>query len=182
MQDVFIIDYFWILATGFKWIEQKENEGGGEDVRGAAFKVKAPLELPRKPVFWLDCYGRLYEKDSGHRMEKQAFPSLPGSFSSPFHGRDHALRDRPADCLCGCAPGGPPFCCGKTSGFHYLAAAAAYSPARFCRSKNGELKRIPYQSGSPQGVPCGFAKQTEKGENDERGELARIRLRFPFFN
>ncbi|MBQ4551979.1 MAG: hypothetical protein IJA59_03425, partial [Clostridia bacterium] len=31
-------------------------------------------------------------------------------------------------------------------------------------------------------APSGFAKQTEKGENDERGELARIRLRFPFFN
>ena len=30
-------------------------------------------------------------------------------------------------------------------------------------------------------TPRGFAKQTEKGENDDRGELARIRLRFPFF-
>jgi len=26
----------------------------------------------------------MYEKDSGHRMEKQAFPSLPGSFSIRF--------------------------------------------------------------------------------------------------
>jgi len=46
-----------------------------EDDRGAAFKVKAPLEHPRKPIFGLrEWYGRLCEKESDYHGCEQAHP------------------------------------------------------------------------------------------------------------
>ena len=52
----------------------------GGDVRGAAFKVKAPLEHPRKPVLGLGCIGRLTKKD----LESGLQASLPSIFQAPF--------------------------------------------------------------------------------------------------
>ena len=63
-------------------------------------------------------------------MEKQAFPPLPEFFFYPFHGRDHAGRDRPAARLDGCARGDAPFCCGKTSGIFRMKK----TPLHFCNS------------------------------------------------
>ena len=39
------------------------------DVRGTAFEGKS---LPRKPIFWLTCFGRLYEKERESRGFEQA--------------------------------------------------------------------------------------------------------------
>jgi len=64
--------------------------------------------LPKACVCRRERRGRQYEKGSEIRMHEQARPSDSGPFSCPFHGRDHAKRDRPAAWLCGCACGGTP--------------------------------------------------------------------------
>ena len=112
------------------------------DVREAAFKVKAPLELSRKPVFVdVNVWRRLYEKDLGQRMEKQAFPSLPGSFSTRFA---RAIATQSACCVV--MPAGERR---RTNTTRTQAAVRMAKPSGFAkqtekgeRSHRGELARI----------------------------------------
>ena len=125
------------------WQEKFAGEG---NVRGTAFKVKASLELPRKPVFGLACFGRLYEKESGFHGCEQARPDgLRSLFLRALRART-AQPSGPADFLCGSARGGPPFRCGETSGLEGNALCGALHLIRFAA-----LSTFPLRGSSAEG-------------------------------
>ena len=143
--------------------------------------AKAPLELSRKPVFGLDCYGRLYEKERESRGFEQArSDDLLSLFLRAPRART-AQPSGPAASLCGCARGGPPFHCGETSGLHYRAAAAAYPPARFCRSKNGDhLSHKSTKRQSAEQRSAGLRSKLKKGTEAEGRACSHTRIQSPF--
>ena len=139
--------------------------GKRETFERRLWMAKAPLELSRKPVFGLDCYGRLYEKERESRGFEQArSDDLLSLFLRAPRART-AQPSGPAASLCGCARGGQPFHCGETSGLHYRAAAAAYPHARFCRSKNGDhLSHKSTKRQSAEQRPAGLRSKLKKGK------------------
>ena len=146
-----------------------------EDVREAAFKVKAPLELSRKPVFWLTCFGRLYEKGVWNLDCKQACPPSSRPFFCALRAPGRLCRPGLPHLLCGCARGGPPFRCGETSGLpHYRAAAAAYPSLLILPQQNGGSNASRTKAAVRRAQLRGFAKQTGKDGEDHGIELARI--------
>jgi len=107
-------------------------------------------------------------------------PLISTLFFCPFHGRNHAQRDRPATSLCGYARGGAPFRCGETSESACRDVISRSAPQRATRSFFPQKKRRspsaqPTQAAVRTALPSGFAKQTEKGERSQRGKLAHIR-------
>ena len=97
----------------------------GEDVREAAFKVKAPLELSRKPVFWVAGFRQAIGKREGISGDSSKLdPVIFPLFFCAFHAHDHALRDRPADGVCGIARGGAP----QRNGGHHRTSPPSGSP------------------------------------------------------
>ena len=125
------------------------------DVRGTAFKVKASLELPRKPIFWLACFGRLYEKESG------------------FHGCEQARPDGLRSLFLRAAA--------KRVGPHYCAAAAA-SPSRsfFPQKKRRNLSRKSPKRQSAELCSAGLRSKLKKGTEAEGRACSHTRVQSPF--
>ena len=154
-----------------------------ENVRGTAFASKASLELPRKPILgWLVAAGCM-KKSRKLRYCKQACISSFRLFFCAFHARDHAMRDRPADCLSGYALGGSPFFLReKRAGGNGDNAACGVIPQlapqriprSFRRSETAKAahKSIKRQSAEP--CPASLRSKLKKDGEDQRIELARI--------
>ena len=120
------------------------------------------IPFPRKPMFWLGCFGRLYEKGSGSWIASKLALHLPDPFSARVARSGRRSRPGLPHLLCGCARGGRRFAAVKRAGF------TSAPPQR----------RLPSASRTKAAVrralPCGFAKQTEKDGESHGIELARI--------
>ena len=150
---------------------------------GRLLRQKPSLELPRKPILgWLAAAGCM-KKSRKLRYCKRACISSFRLFFCAFHARDHAMRDRPADCLSGYALGGSPFFLReKRARGTEITLPAALSPnsrrsafpARFATAKRRPPPHTPAQRQSAEPCPAGLRSKLKKNGEDQWIELARI--------
>ena len=142
------------------WQEEFAGRGTFE---GRLLKAKASLELPRKPIFGVTCFGRLYEKEAEPPiLQASLHIVVPSLFLRASRTRT-AQQSGPAALLCVCALGGPPFRCGETSGTSLLRRRSDVPSRSFFPQKKRRHPNAPRTKAAVCGAMIrGRAKHAEK--------------------